>query len=132
MDANDNVCNGEVTKALWEVGMFEAVVSNHKEESVPAICATNTQSIPIDSIWTSPGLAVLRCGFFPFHAVHGFQSNYRLGWADICNEDLLGHQPQHIYRAPWSKARSNGPDVHEKFIQRCIDRYGNEDIINDF
>ena len=50
MDTNDKVCDGEVTKALWEVGMFKAVVSNHKDKIVPATCATNTQQTPIDSI----------------------------------------------------------------------------------
>ena len=63
MDANDDVRDGEVTRALWEIGMFEAVVSNHKDKSVPATCAKNTQRKPIDNIWTSPGLTVLRCGF---------------------------------------------------------------------
>ena len=53
-------------------------------------------------------------------------------WADVCNEDLLGHHPQHIYRAPRANARSNDLDIHEKFIQRCINRYSKEDFINDF
>ena len=63
MNANDDDRDGKVTRALWEVGMFEAVVSNHKDKSVFATCAKNTQRKPINSIWTSPGLAVLRCGF---------------------------------------------------------------------
>ena len=50
MDVNDDVRDGEVNKALWEVGMFEAVVSNHTDKSVPATCATNTQQKSIDSI----------------------------------------------------------------------------------
>ena len=112
--------------------MFEAVVSNHKDKSWPATCAKNTQRKPIDSILTSPGLAVLRCSFLPFHDAYGFQSDHQLVWADICNEDLLGHRPQHIYQALCAKTRSNDPDIREKFIQRCINRYGKEDIINDF
>ena len=52
--------------------MFEVVVSNHGNESVPATCATNTQRKPIDSIWTSPGLTVLQCGFLFSHDVYGF------------------------------------------------------------
>ena len=67
---------GKYTRALWEVGMFEAVVSNHTDKSVTATCATNTQRKPMDSICTSSGLAVLRCGFLPFHDVYGFQSNH--------------------------------------------------------
>ena len=72
MDANDDVRNGKVTKALEEIGIYKAVVSNHGGESVPATCATNEQREPIDNIWTSPGLTVLHCGFLPFHDVYGF------------------------------------------------------------
>ena len=91
MDANDDVRDREVTKVLWKIGMFEAVASNHKEKSVPVTCGKNTQRKPIDSIWTSLGLTVLRYGFLPFHNINGFQSDHQLVWADICNKDLLGH-----------------------------------------
>ena len=64
MDANDDVRDGELTKALWEIGIFEAVVSNHKEKSVPATCVKITQQKPIDSLWTSPRLTVFRCSFY--------------------------------------------------------------------
>ena len=40
--------------------------------------------------------------------------------------------PQHIYRALRAKGRSNDPDIRGKFIQRCINGYGKENIINDF
>ena len=76
MDANDNIRNGEVTKALLEAGILEAVVSNHGGESVPATCATNKQQKPIDSIWIIPGLTVLKCGFLPFHKICGFNSDH--------------------------------------------------------
>ena len=115
-----------------KIEIYEAVISNHGGESVPATCSTNKQRKPIDSIWTSPGLKILRCGFLPFHDVYGFQSDHRLIWADICNKDLLSHRPQHVYRAPRSKARSNDPDLREKYIQRCLEKYGEEDVINDF
>ena len=97
MDANDDVRNGKVIKALEEIKIYEAVVSNHGGESVPATCAGNKQRKPINNISTSPGLTVLRCGFLPFHDVYGFQSDHRLVWADICNEELLGHRLQYIY-----------------------------------
>ena len=45
---------------------------------------------------------------------------------------MLGHCPQHIYRAPRSKVRSNDLDIREKYIQRCLEKYGSEDVINDF
>ena len=117
MDVNNNVRDGKVKTALMEIGMYKAVVSNHGSESVPATCATNKQRKPIDSIWTSPGLTVLQCGFLPFHNVYGFQFNHRLIWADICNKDMLGHQPQRIYHAPRFNGRSNNSDIREKYIQ---------------
>ena len=111
MDANDDIRKGEVTKALLEVGILEAVVSNHGGKSVPATCATNKQRKPIDSIWTSPGLTVLKCGFLPFHEIYGFNSDHQLIWADIYNEDLLGHRPQYIHRASGSNVKPNDPDI---------------------
>ena len=78
------------------------------------------------------GLTILRCGFFPFHDAYGFQSDHQLVWADICNKDLLGHRPKHIYRALRFKARSNDPEVRESIIQRYINRCGNKEVISDF
>ena len=76
MDANNDIRDGESTKALWEIGMFEVNVSNHQEKSVPTTCAKNTQCKPIYSIWTSPGLTILHCGSLPFHNLNGFQSDH--------------------------------------------------------
>ena len=45
---------------------------------------------------------------------------------------MLGHRPQHIHHAPNSKVRSNDPDIRELYILRRIQKYGSEDIINDF
>ena len=90
MDANDDVRDGEVSAALAEIGIGEAVLNNHKGESVPATCARNTLRKPIESIWTSPGLDVLRCGFLPFHSVYGFPSDHRMIWAEICNQSMFG------------------------------------------
>ena len=44
----------------------------------------------------------------------------------------MGHRPQHIYRAPRSKSRFNDLDICKKYIQRCLEKYGCENVINDF
>ena len=130
IDANDNVRDGDVTKALREVGMFEAVVSNHKEKSVPATCATNTQRIPIDSIWTSPGLLVsvvtsflsMRCMVFsPITDLYGSTSATRICWDTDLNISikLLGLRLGLMIQ---TFVRNLSSDT-------C---YGNEDVINDF
>ena len=99
--------------------------------SIP-LFPVKTQWKLIDSIWTFLGLTVFQCGFLPFHDVYSFQSDHRLVWANICNDDLLGHRPQHIYCATRSKSRSNDPDIREKYIQRCLEKYRCGDDINDF
>ena len=50
MDANDDVRDSAVLVALAEIGIEEAVIKNHRGESVPATCARNTQRKPIDII----------------------------------------------------------------------------------
>lgn len=52
--------------------------------------------------------------------------------ADICNEDLYGHCPQRIYQTPVSNVKSNDPDIRERHIQRCLEKYEYEDVINDY
>ena len=50
MDANDDVRDGVMSVALDEIGIGEAVIKNHRGESVPATYARNTLRKPIDSI----------------------------------------------------------------------------------
>ena len=83
MDANDDVRDSAMLAALAEIGIEEAVINNHRGESVPATCARNTQRKPIDSIWTLPGPDVLRCGFLHFQSVYGFLSDHQTVWAEI-------------------------------------------------
>ena len=76
MDVSDDVWDGEVTKALMEIGIFEIVVNNYDGESVLALYITNKQQKPIGSIWTSLGLTLLRCCFLPFNETYGFQLDH--------------------------------------------------------
>ena len=65
-----------MSDALEEVGMMEGVISKHKSKSVPATCAKNKSRTPIDSIWISPGLEVIQCGYLPMHDYQGFDSDH--------------------------------------------------------
>ena len=64
LDANEDVRSGAVQKGLANIGMFEAIIRHHPTKSVPATCNKNLSIMPIDGIWTSPGVEVLRCGYF--------------------------------------------------------------------
>ena len=116
--ANDDVRDGAVSAALADTGILEAVVSNHKRKSVPATCTRNTQRKPIDSIWSSPGLKVLRCGFLPFHEYYGFDSDHILIWVDLCNQSLYEHRPQCVSCAPSTNVKYNNPANCDKYIKK--------------
>ena len=119
-------------RLFWRLGIFEALIRNHGGDNVRTTCATNKKRKPIDSIWTYPGLTFFKCGFLRFHEVYRFNSDHQLIWVEICNEDLHGHCPQPIYRAPVSNVTSNDPDIREKNIQKCLEKYELEDDINDY
>mmetsp|Transcript_51341 Transcript_51341/g.55575 ORF Transcript_51341/g.55575 Transcript_51341/m.55575 type:complete len:95 (+) Transcript_51341:718-1002(+) len=76
MDANNDVCDGEVSKSLLAIDISQAVISSHGGRSASVTCATNTQRKPINSIWTSPRLTVLKFEFLQFHEVYGFNSDH--------------------------------------------------------
>ena len=131
MDANDDVRDGTVSANLASMGIQKAVISNHKDKSVPATCACNTQRKPIDSIWTSPGLEVLQCGFLLFHEYFGFNPDHILIWVKICNQTLYGHRPQHVFRALSTKIKSNNPAKRYRYIEKVLERYEVEGISED-
>jgi hypothetical protein len=77
MDANEDVRNGPVYKQAARGGRItEGVINHHKTSNVPATCAKNKSTTPIDSIWISPGIEILQCGFLPFHDYKGFDSDH--------------------------------------------------------
>lgn len=116
MDDNDDVRNRSVSAALANIGITEAVINNHKGENVLATCAKNPQSKPIDSIWTSPGLDVLWCGFLSIHGVYVFDSDHQLIWVEFFNQSLYSHRLQKIFHAPVSKIKSNDPADCDQYI----------------
>ena len=91
LDANEDVRAGAVQKELANIGMFEAIIRHHPTKSVSATCNTNLSRKPIDGIWISPGVDVLRCSYLPFDRYDGFSSDHRMMWVDIDNASILGH-----------------------------------------
>ena len=95
MDVNEDVPKGFVNNKLADIGMFEGIIRNHPTKSVPATCNKDRISRrPINSIWVSPGVDVVRCRFLPYHSYKGFDSNHCMVRVEIDNTSILGHYPQ--------------------------------------
>ena len=88
IDDNDDVRDGSVLSVLADIGITEVITSNHKGESALATYSKNKQQKLIDNIRISLGLDVLGCKFLPFYNVHGFDSDQRLIWVELCNQLL--------------------------------------------
>jgi len=95
MDVNEDVRKEFANTQLTNIGMFEAIICNHPTKPVPATYNKDRVSRQlIDSIWASPGVGIVWCGFFPYHSYKGFGSDHRMVWVEIDNARILGHYPQ--------------------------------------
>ena len=130
MDVNEDVRDGFCNNQLANIGMFEAIIRNHPTKSVPATCNKDRISRrPIDSIWASPGVDIVRCGFLPYHSYKGFDSDHRMVWVEIDNASILGHYPQCLAMPPAEKLRSNDPRYRELYNERVLVAFEEEDEI---
>lgn len=123
MDENDDIRRGKISKALEEISIVEAVIKFYKYKSPSATCATNKTCKVIDSIWTSPGIHILCCWFFPFHDLLDFVSNQRFIWANMHNHSLYGHRLQKIFRVLASKVKQNDPEIRETYAEQVLTNY---------
>jgi len=132
LDANEDVCSSAVQKELANIEMFEAIICHHPTKSVPGTCNTNESRKPIDGIWISPGVEILRCGCLPFDSYDGFSSDHRMVWVEIDNVSILGHYPHyypHYSSMPSAdKVRSNDPRLRDRYNQRVLEAFEDEDI----
>jgi len=123
LDVNEDVRYGAVQKELANIGMFEAIIRHHPTKSVPATCNTNESRKPIDGIWTSPGMEVLRCGYLPFDSYNGFSSDQRMVWAEIDNASIkLAHTAYKKTKKDASEWRTGFQEtfVTAKAKERCL------------
>ena len=96
LDANNSVRSYSYSKRLEATSMDKLIIRFHKNKSPPTILNRNKTYKPIDSIWRSCGVEMIRCNFLPFHNYKGFDSDQRLVWVNFCNETYLRHGSQRI------------------------------------
>jgi hypothetical protein len=68
IDGNSNMKNSDLRTALEEIHMKEAILQKHGLLG-PATHKRNSTSSPIDGIWTTPGKAIERGGYFAYDEV---------------------------------------------------------------
>jgi hypothetical protein len=89
MDANEDVCHGDVAEMMSSLASHEAILHQHSSKSPPATYNHNYQQQPIDGLWVTDGLEILQGGFIEFGG--SAPSDHRVLWVDFHYTELFGH-----------------------------------------
>ena len=94
MDHNEDVRTGLLAEKLKELKIIDSILTLHSVSSPPATLKINTTITPIDALWVSPNIGVLRGGYCAFDGLFGMRSDHRRLWIEVDNSTVLGkHLP---------------------------------------
>ena len=112
-----------LSRRLAVLGLCDSILSLHPHASPPATHNCNTRRIPIDAIWTSPGISVSRSGYAPFDSSIAMQSNHRLLWIEVTNDSLLGKHLPNSRPVPASRVKSSDPRLRILYNRRVCSKF---------
>ena len=95
-DSNQDIQNDTLPNLLKSKGLRDLILDFHPQEDPPETYKWNTQLIPIDGIFASPGISISAGGYCPYD--HIVSSDHRTLWVDITFQTILGHQPPPLAR----------------------------------
>ncbi len=116
IDANEDIRTGDTKKAFEEWGLREAIISKFGAQAVPATYHRNENRIPIDGLWHTPGIEILKCGYLGFGEGCP-NADHRVLWADFATQDVLGCEPPPLTQATIRKLLSDHPKLAEIYIK---------------
>ena len=111
MDCNEDVRSPFIKETMQAMGLTEAITRD-REDDAQATHQTNTNGIPIDGIFMSASLSILRGGYLPFGV---FDSDHRAIWIDVTNANLFGFKIRDIPRHPARRMQCTLPWVKHRF-----------------
>jgi len=116
LDANSSMKDSDLSRTLSNIYLKEAILDRHGMQG-PATHKRNSTSTPIDGIWVSSGLDILKGGYFAYDEV--VPSDHRCLWIDVSFVTAFGHNmPPLCKRQP---RRINCKDPH--LVQNYINLY---------
>jgi len=89
LDGNSNMKNSDLSLALREIDMTEAILRRHGLQG-QGTRKRNSTSTPIDGIWVTPGINVVKAGYFDSYEVV-MNTDHRCVWIDVHFESVFGH-----------------------------------------
>ena len=121
IDANEDVRNGTLARQLLTLGLQEAVTTRHRHNSPPATQNRNRSRTPIDGLWTSRSLEVVKAGYLAFGG--GCPSDHRALWIDVSTSSILGHRPPRLLKPVAHRLNSADPRLWRRYCTRVVSGY---------
>ena len=81
LDANEDVRTGDIYDMFTRLGLVDTILEKHSEYSPPATYDRNRQRRPIDAIFASPELQIMRAGYGAVG--NGCKSSHQYLWIDV-------------------------------------------------
>jgi len=122
-DNNSDVRTSALAKDLEDLGIRDAILSLHAPASPPATQNSNTNRVPIDSIWVTPSVEVTRASYCPFDGASTMTSDHRMTWVEMDNSSILGKHLPSSHKINASEVKSRDPRARNKYNRRVKKRY---------
>ena len=133
LDGNCNMRDSDLQKMLTELTLHEIIINKHGNLG-PATSKRNFSSIPIDGIWTTPGIIMEAGGYFKFDEVF-INTDHRCLWIDIHFVNAFGHNMPPLFRPKAKRLHCRDPRLVNNFISlyhKHADRHGLFKQVKDF
>jgi hypothetical protein len=127
IDMNEDNRTGNTAKMLKDIGMIDAILKLHRPDRPPETNYKNGQGIPIDAIFTTPGISPTQGGYMPYKAF--MDSDHRALWLDVPFTSFLGHNFPHMFQHKPSTVNPKDPRSVRKFniwVHRSFQKQDNQ------
>jgi hypothetical protein len=123
LDGNCNMKQSDLVEMLSSLLFSELLLTRHGYDS-PSTFKRNTQHIPIDRIWGTPGIDIKAGGYFQFDEVF-VNTDHRCLWMDITFINAFGHSMPPLFRPKARRLHCKDPRLIDIFTYLCH-KYANK------
>ena len=123
MDGNCNMRDSDLQRMLNELTLKEIILTKHGSAG-PATSKRNTQAIPIDGIWTTPGIHMEAGGYFKFDEVM-VNTDHCCLWMDLSFMTAFGHNLPPLFCPQARRLHCHDPRLVDNYIH-LYHKYANQ------
>jgi hypothetical protein len=114
LDANEAMRRGQLSVTFHLIQLREVILQHHGNKA-PSTYRRNTKEVPIDGIWTSPGVHIKAGGYFSFDEVIS-GTDHRTLWIDVEYKIAFGHDGSAPIIRPRARRLNNrNPNIRDNF-----------------